>query len=110
MRWILIIVSFALITGGCATRSGVNKAPPALEPRIAASYGRVVRINPQDRYVILECNVLPDSGREIMLYRDQRAVGRVKIADYRSGNWVAADIINGTIMSGDWFMLEKLGD
>ena len=45
-----------------------------------------------------------------MLYRDQRAVGRVKIADYRSGNWVAADIINGTIMSGDWFMLEKLGD
>ena len=73
---------------------------------MASGHGRVVRINTTAGYVILECTVLPIAGEEITLYRDNRAVGRVRIGVQGANNLISADILQGTLMVGDWFMTD----
>jgi hypothetical protein len=70
------------------------------------AYGRVVRVNAAERYVVLECTFLPSAGEEITLFRDQerRVRSRVRVGTVGSGHWVAADILEGYPQPGDWFI------
>ncbi len=100
------IIGFVL-TGGCASNqpkaSGLEDMglPVAID-----AYGRVVRVNAAERYVVLECTFLPSAGEEITLFRDQerRVRSRVRVGTVGSGHWVAADILEGYPQPGDWFI------
>lgn len=100
------LILIALLIAGCAT----PKPPPAQvlrrEPYVVAQYGHVSRVNSAEGYVILECTFLPTAGEEITLYRyrNKEISSRVRVNDLSSGRWVAADILEGNPMAGDWFI------
>ncbi len=106
MKPLLLILT--LLVAGCATTPPgtlptVNDSAPYLSPH----YGRVVRVNVEDRYVILECSLLPNPGQLITLYRNKEQSGVVQVQIHRSGNHAAADVLEGFPMVGDWYVLTQ---
>jgi len=87
-----------MVLCGCGTGGSQFQTP-----YIIPQHGRVVRINPEERYVILECTVLPIEGEVITLYRNNRVSGKVRAGRQSSGKFVAADIMEGDPITGDWF-------
>jgi len=102
----LILLLIAAGLAGCATTKPPPEQPVPSEPHIAPHYGHVSRVNQTDGYVILECTFLPSAGEEITLYRDRskRVSSRVRVNSVSSGHWVAAEIVEGNPMIGDWFL------
>jgi len=96
-RIFLYFLSAAVICG-CSTDGNLTQ-----NPYMIPQHGRVVRINPEERYVILECTVLPIEGEVITLYREKRISGKVRTGRQTSGKFIAADILEGDPMTGDWF-------
>ena len=91
-----------LAASGCASTGGPAKpAPP--EPHVNPMRGQVVRINPESRYVVLECTVLPSEGEVITLYGVDRTSSRVRVTAQRTGRFVVADIMDGWPAQGDGF-------
>jgi len=98
MSRIFLYFLTAIVLCGCRTHENLSQTP-----YIIPQHGQVVRINPEERYVILECTVLPIEGEVITLYRNKRISGKVRAGSQTSGKYVAADILEGEPMTGDWF-------
>lgn len=98
MNRIFLCAVMVLLSCGCRTEK-----QPGPAPHLVPQHGKVVRINPVERYVILECTVLPIEGEVITLYRDKRISGKVRAGRQTSGRLMSADIIEGEPMAGDWF-------
>jgi len=102
-RWFLLAAACGTMA---ACRSGrVEEAAATSGPRpyLVPRHGTVVRVNPRDRYVVLECTHLPIPGEVITLYREERVSANVRAGRVASDRYVAADIIEGEPMAGDWF-------
>ncbi|HMO51837.1 MAG TPA: hypothetical protein PKE26_00025 [Kiritimatiellia bacterium] len=98
-----------LSVSGCAgsgrsgpVASGVT-APP---PRLADQYGQVVRVNRMERYVVLECAVLPKPGDRFTVYDGIERTGVVRIGTWRSGRFAIAEVEEGYPQPGNWFRSE----
>jgi len=103
---LLAVISLTLGAGCASTKPKAPETGIINQPVAFDLYGRVVRVNEADRYVVLECTFLPSVGEEITLFRDQekRVRSRVRVATVGSGHWVAADILEGYPQPGDWFI------
>lgn len=114
---VMKILPLVLFLGGCLLLAGCvtmkpppppQSAEPALaEPYLVLQYGRVVRANAAERYVILECAVLPNEGQRFTLYREQQPVAVVRISNIKSGKHAAANVEEGAPRVGDWFMQDR---
>jgi len=63
--------------------------------------GEVVLVRPDERYVIVHGEPLPKDGEEARVYRDDVVVGTVRFTGPRRAPFIAADIVQGMIESGD---------
>ena len=102
----VVLLATLLLAGGCATKGRPTPLDAAGKPVAVDFYGRVVRVNDADRYVVLECTFLPTAGEEITLFRDheKRVRSRVRVGTVASMHWVAAEILEGYPQPGDWFI------
>lgn len=92
--WILIV---ALGLPGC-------KAPmptPGPAPAAPAFVGRVVRVNTQGQFVIVQCERLPSEGETLKLYRGKEPAGRLRATGPFRLPYVAADVLEGAPERGD---------
>jgi hypothetical protein len=107
LQFLLLFGIVAL--AGCATSQAPprNETPALDEPYLVYQYGRVVRVNLPQRFVVLECAVLPNEGQRFTLLRDQRPVAVVRVSRIMSGKHAAADIEEGSPTVGDWFMQDQ---
>lgn len=76
---------------------------------MASQYGRVITVNLDARYLVVECAVLPKEGEELTLSRENSRSGRVRINRHISGNVAAADILEGSPAIGDSFYVMPAG-
>lgn len=107
-RHFLSLAAIALLTGCATTKAPPRNETPALaEPYLVLQYGRVVRVNAAERYVVLECAVLPKAGQRFTLYRDQQPVAVVSVSSIMSGKHAAANMEEGVPRVGDWFMSDQ---
>ena len=79
------------------------QASPVLTSVIKAGVrvGEVVLVRPDERYVIVRGEPLPKDGEEARVYRDDVVVGAVRFTGQRQAPFIAADIVQGMIESGD---------
>ena len=61
----------------------------------------VVKVNETEKYVILECTLLPSKDKEAKVYRDGHVVGLLRLTDLRQGPFMVADILSGEIKEND---------
>ncbi len=102
-----LVFVMALLAAGCASnKPSIPVADPANQPQVHELHGKVVRVNENDGYVVLECTFLPSTGEELTVFRDRdrQIRSRVRVGSVSSGRWVVADIIEGRPMPGDWFI------
>jgi hypothetical protein len=59
--------------------------------------GRVVRFNPQARFVVVDFSfhTLPAAQTRLGVYRDNERIGTVRVTGTPRGSLVAADIVEG---------------
>lgn len=100
----LLCVIAALVLAGCGTGGGLDRGPA---PRILPEHGKVVRVNVDQAYVVIECTVLPSEGEAITLYRNNEVCGKIRVLGQRSGNYAVAEISDGRPMVGDWFWTDR---
>ncbi|MBN1268642.1 MAG: hypothetical protein JXB04_03565 [Kiritimatiellae bacterium] len=110
-RWFSAALA-CLLCAGCGTLRG-RRAPaePPPEPQIITRVvpaASVIRVNPEHRYVILECTVLPNAGEEAKVYRGDDVVAELRVTERRRGSFVAADILSGVPRAGDAVRLERV--
>jgi len=102
----LVMAFTALFAAACAvTPDQKPAAATGPTPIIARQFGQVASVNTAGRYVVLECAALPKEGEEITLYNGIGQTGRVKINRHTSGNFAAADILDGEPATGDTFAI-----
>jgi hypothetical protein len=63
--------------------------------------GRVMHVNTNYSYVILQCGSLPSPGEEAKVYRGNAVVARLDINNSDHFPFVAADVIEGRPQEGD---------
>ena len=63
--------------------------------------GRVLHVNTNYNYVILQCGSLPSPGEEAKVFRGNAVVARLKINSSDRFPFVAADVIEGQPQEGD---------
>lgn len=91
-----------LLLAACATPQD-SAVTDSEHPYVLNQFGRIVRADPTLDYVILECAVLPDQGETFTVYRNGKTIGTVMTSRHRSGRYVAAEILGGRPLVGDWF-------
>lgn len=111
----MLLAAAALGAGGCRkrpaegeparpaqTQSGRGKKGPAVTPDLAL-HGRVARVNPQARTVVLSFPLgwLPALERRLNVYRQGVKVGEVKVTGPQMDTNIAADLIAGEAAAGD---------
>ncbi len=91
--------------GTHAPRMAANPAAPAnplaSRPADLQFNGKVIRVNAEERYVVIECAVLPNIGEEAKVVRNERDVGRVRFSGPFSFPYAVADVVGGQPMTGD---------
>jgi hypothetical protein len=120
MRILLpVTLLVALLLSGCATNTAnrpgsgaAGKSPstgqvsghpnPPVAPTILL-VGKVVRVNPAARFVVLNFPVgrLPALDQRLILYRSGLKVGEVKVSSWQYDDSVVADIVAGDSAIGD---------
>lgn len=106
MRCAMVVV-WGVLCAGCATPDAGTTVDGDRGAYIVSSYGRVVRVQPDEGYVVLECAVLPKTGERITLRRGERAAATVTVSRVMSGRHAAADIVDGVPMPGDWYRMDN---
>ncbi|WCJ59145.1 hypothetical protein NXS98_15710 [Fontisphaera persica] len=111
----MLLLALALGAGGCRKRavegepsrpaqkkSARGKKGPAVTPDLALQ-GRVARVSPQARTVVLSFPLgwLPALERRLNVYRQGVKVGEVKITGPQMDTNIAADLIAGEAAVGD---------
>jgi hypothetical protein len=72
------------------------------EPRIGVWPGGVVRrVNFAEKFLIVEASHRFEPGSELLVMRDGRRVGTVRIREERIKRHVAADLLEGSAAEGD---------
>ena len=111
MRRFLGIVLAAFLAAGC--RHGRKASPvvpekPVVMQPLDGAVGRVIRINPRLKFVVLDysLNRIPGLGTHLKLYRGLEIVGEVALNGPVQGETAAADIISGTPELGDQARME----
>jgi hypothetical protein len=92
---------------GALTRSpaaSVSRADPnVIVTRDTALIGKVVRVNPTARIVVLNFPIghLPVTDQQMNLYRRGLKVGQVRISNWQLEDSVVADMLAGDAQLGD---------
>jgi starvation-inducible outer membrane lipoprotein len=63
--------------------------------------GKVIRVNREQRYIVAECAVLPNSSEEARVFRGEHEVGRVRFSGPFSSPYAVADVVEGQPVVGD---------
>lgn len=79
------------------TGAAVALAPPA-DSQVA---GKIIRVNAESGYVVVECAVLPNSGEVARVLRGEFEVGRVRFSGPFYHPYATADVIEGRPQAGD---------
>lgn len=105
--WALALAGTAMLGSSCGTPDPRPKGArmPFVAPPIPR--GVVIRVNPDDRYVIAECSVLPPEGWEFPVYRKGKMSARIKATGHRRGVFLAADTVEGEPQAGDEFGVDE---
>jgi hypothetical protein len=101
---ILLALCIPLL-GGCAHGNPAKPATPVAGSEQPAapgpSFGQVIHVNREEQYVILECTALPSTGEVIKVYRNEEAVGRLRVTGPAYNVFVACDAVDGDVRQGD---------
>jgi len=113
------VLLVALLLSGCATNTASRPASgtagkSASTGEVAGKQdhttahaillvGKVVRVNPSARFVVLNFPVgrLPSMDQRLILYRSGLKVGEVKVSSWQYDDSVVADILAGDSQVGD---------
>jgi hypothetical protein len=93
-----MIVMLAVAVSGEAWGSSSETNEPVL---VELTIGRVMHVNTNYSYVILQCGSLPSQGEEAKVCRGNAVVARLKIDSADRFPFVAADVIEGEPREGD---------
>jgi hypothetical protein len=120
-----VVALLALLCSGCVTRNAVESAARGGEGGTAASataapatgsedsqptvaldetlFGRVVRMDPALRFVVMDFPVLkmPAIDQRLNVYRKGQKVGEVKVTGPMQETVIAGDITSGEAQVGD---------
>jgi len=115
MRTFILCISLsAFIAVGCAGKKAA--VPPATAKPAAATpnyslivtpdnalVGRVVKVNPNERFVVLNFPIghLPALDQHLFLYRNGLKVGAVNVTGPQRDDNIVADILTGDAQDGD---------
>ena len=101
----MLVGAMALLVGlsGCATSMDPPQTSPVVTSvsKAGVRVGEVVLVRPHERYVIVRGEPLPKDGEEARVFRDDVVVGSVRFTGPRRAPFIAADIVQGIIQSGD---------
>ena len=81
--------------------SSATNEPEAKPVLVELTIGRVLRVNTNYNYVILQCGSLPSTAEEAKVCRGDTVVARLKISGSDRFPFVAADVIGGRPQQGD---------
>ncbi|OQW97808.1 MAG: hypothetical protein BWK77_00840 [Verrucomicrobia bacterium A1] len=88
-----------LLSSGCRT---LPEAPaPTVPPPVLLTVGRVLSVNAERGYVVVECGSLPSPGEEAKVFRGEQAVALLRISGPSRPPFVTADIVDGQPQPGD---------
>lgn len=87
-----------LISGLTACRT---PPPPSRERLIIEPAGIVQRVNFAEKYLVFEASHLFATGEELVVMRDGRPAGRVRVLSIRRKRIQSADILEGAPRVGD---------
>ena len=105
-----------VVLGLCSVSCGTTAQHPALKPAAAAAPvnplaggrgadmqlgGKVIRVNADLGYVVVECAVLPNAEEEAKVVRGGNEVGRVRFSGPVAFPYATADVVSGQPMAGD---------
>jgi hypothetical protein len=101
-----IFLALLLATGlGCAAARPQAKpaAPPVAEAKIKVTGAKIIRLNTQFQFVVLDftSRVMPPVGTKLPVYRGADKVGEVQITEPVRINFATADILSGELQLGD---------
>jgi hypothetical protein len=121
MRVVVALICLAtLAVAGCAGKKAAVP-PPGMPAQAAATpgasqfeqnllvtpdtglAGKVARVNPEGRFVVLNFPVghLPAMEQRLMVYRSGLKVGEVKVTGPRRDDNIVGDIVSGEALPGD---------
>ena len=99
-RWIIPALILTVLGAAWGASSETNE--PAANPvLVELTIGRVLHVNTNYHYVILQCGSLPSWGEEAKVCRGDAVVARLKISGSDRFPFVAADVIGGHPQKGD---------
>lgn len=107
MRFAVLLVGALVFATGCGTPGGTsNPIPPEPGKEIGADlalHGRVVEVNSQLRYVVIDFSLrqMPERGQRLDIYRGDQKVGTVRISGPFIETTAAGDILSGEAQVGD---------
>jgi hypothetical protein len=107
MRFTVTLVCALILATGCSTPSGpANPIPIQPGKEIGADlalHGRVVQVNPQLRYVLIDFSLrqMPDRGQRLDIYRADQKVGTVRISGPFIETTAVGDVLTGEAQVGD---------
>lgn len=96
----LAVLAFAVLSAAWSVAS--EPVEPTPKPvLIELTIGRVLHVNTNYSYVILQCGSLPSPGEEAKVFRGDAVVARLNISSCDRFPFVAADVIEGQPQAGD---------
>jgi len=96
VRWVILLLAFAVAGAARGASSETNK--PIL---VELTIGRVLHVDTNYNYVILQCGSLPSAGEEAKVCRGNAVVAMLKINSPDRFPFVAADVLEGQPQEGD---------
>jgi hypothetical protein len=100
VRWMVLMPILAVLGAAWGDSSETNE-PSAKPVLVELIIGRVLHVNTNYNYVILQCGSLPSTAEEAKVYREDAVVARLKISGFDRFPFVAADVIDGRPRKGD---------
>jgi len=111
MRFVCLGLLHVLLLAGCAGRgsrahtnpTSTEKQPPLIVNPATGVHGKIVRVNPATRYVIVSYPFgnVPPAERRLNVYRGGLKVAEIKINEFRRDTNIVADIVAGECQVGD---------
>jgi hypothetical protein len=95
-RLIVLVLAVAVLTAARGFAAETNRLV-----LVEFTIGRVLHVNTNYSYVILQCGSLPSPGEEAKVCRGNAVVARLKINSSDRFPFVAADVIEGQPQEGD---------
>lgn len=97
-----------IFLAGCRSLESAS-VEPAPWRFTAENTGQVVMVNRDLAYAVLETVVEPVSGQEVLIKREGRRIGRLRVTDQARHPYVVADILEGSVQVRDAVLLIPKG-